>query len=196
MREERLTARGAARRALLLDTAIELVADAGAGALTHRAVATRAQVSLASVSYHFSSIDDLRTAMFEHAQQIVASQVAQAGVQSESAPESFAQFAADLVVALLTEHRAATIAMQEMVTAAAHDSALRPTFHRFHEELGELLASCIGDRDTGLTAASTIQGLLQTALTYPELDMERCHRSTADFISRLRTDRQTADDCR
>lgn len=49
------------RRAALLDAAVELSAEVGAGAVTHRAVAARAGVPLSTTSYFFSSIDELVT---------------------------------------------------------------------------------------------------------------------------------------
>ena len=49
------------RRAALLDAAEQLVAEVGAGAVTHRAVAARAGVPLSTTSYFFSSIDELVT---------------------------------------------------------------------------------------------------------------------------------------
>lgn len=49
------------RRAALLEAAVELSAEVGAGAVTHRAVAARAGVPLSTTSYFFSSIDELVT---------------------------------------------------------------------------------------------------------------------------------------
>ena len=49
------------RRAALLEAAEQLVAEVGAGAVTHRAVAARAGVPLSTTSYFFSSIDELVT---------------------------------------------------------------------------------------------------------------------------------------
>jgi DNA-binding transcriptional regulator YbjK len=54
--------RGTARKALLLDAAVRIVAEFGTNALTHRAVAKSAQVSLASITYHFPSSEALRSA--------------------------------------------------------------------------------------------------------------------------------------
>ncbi|MEU9898634.1 TetR family transcriptional regulator [Streptomyces phaeochromogenes] len=42
---------------LLLDAAVRVVGEQGVGALTHRAVAAGAVVSLASVTCHYPSID-------------------------------------------------------------------------------------------------------------------------------------------
>ncbi|MFI5782832.1 TetR/AcrR family transcriptional regulator [Nocardia sp. NPDC051570] len=51
--------RGQQRYELLLDTALDLVRRNGLPALTIRAVATAAGVSLASITYHFATRDDL-----------------------------------------------------------------------------------------------------------------------------------------
>jgi DNA-binding transcriptional regulator YbjK len=52
-------ANGQARRARVLDAAVEIIAERGIGATTHRAVASRAGVPLSTTSYFFASIDDL-----------------------------------------------------------------------------------------------------------------------------------------
>ena len=44
-----------------------MLTDVGVGGLTHRAIAARADVSLASLTYHFAGIDDLLGAAIEHA---------------------------------------------------------------------------------------------------------------------------------
>lgn len=52
-------AAGQARRAALLDAAVEVLAEGGLSSATHRAVAVRAGVPLSTTSYFFASIDDL-----------------------------------------------------------------------------------------------------------------------------------------
>jgi AcrR family transcriptional regulator len=54
--------RGDASRRALLDAATAVLVDRGVGALTHRAVADRAGVPLARVSYHFPTVEDLMVA--------------------------------------------------------------------------------------------------------------------------------------
>lgn len=46
--------------------AAELIAEAGPGALTHRAVAARAGVAVGTTTRYFSTIDDLRKHALEH----------------------------------------------------------------------------------------------------------------------------------
>lgn len=54
--------RGPARREALLEAVLEIVADVGAEAVTHRRVAEQAQLPLASTTYWFDSKEDLLTA--------------------------------------------------------------------------------------------------------------------------------------
>ena len=49
-----------ARRRAILRAAMEMIVTPGSGALTHRAIAQRAGVSLGSTTQYFSSIDELR----------------------------------------------------------------------------------------------------------------------------------------
>ena len=54
------------RRQALLEAAVEVVAERGVGATTHRAVAARAGLPLATTSYFFDSLDDLLMAAMRH----------------------------------------------------------------------------------------------------------------------------------
>ncbi|MBD9698680.1 TetR family transcriptional regulator [Flavimobilis sp. GY10621] len=57
--------RGAARRDALVDAAVTLVLEEGPAALTHRALAARAGLPLASTTYHFASLDEILAAVGE-----------------------------------------------------------------------------------------------------------------------------------
>jgi TetR/AcrR family transcriptional regulator, regulator of biofilm formation and stress response len=57
--------RGAARRDALLEATLQIVADTGADAVTHRRVAEVAQLPLASTTYYFESKEQLLTAALE-----------------------------------------------------------------------------------------------------------------------------------
>ncbi|AXX30710.1 Transcriptional regulator, TetR family [Actinosynnema pretiosum subsp. pretiosum] len=179
-----MTACGAQRRTDLLDAAVSLVASGGSGSLTHRAVAAAAEVSLASVTYHFPSIEDLRRSMFERALQVVDDRLT--ATAATGPPSELPGLAADYVLALVTEHRDAAAAVQEMIVAAAHDPALRPTFHAYHERLADRLAPCVGGRTAGLAVAATLQGLVLTALAHPDLEPEVFHGAVLDLVDRLR----------
>jgi len=59
-------ARGVERRHALVAAAADLVIEQGLAALSHRAVAVRAGLPLASTTYYFSSVDDLRNEALDH----------------------------------------------------------------------------------------------------------------------------------
>lgn len=58
-RREPTKQRSEATRIALLDAAVEVAAEFGVRGVTHRRVATKADLSLGLTSYHFASIDDL-----------------------------------------------------------------------------------------------------------------------------------------
>jgi len=62
---EPVQSRGHRRRAALLDAAAALLAEGGFGAVSHRAVAERAELPLAATTYYFASRDDLAACAFE-----------------------------------------------------------------------------------------------------------------------------------
>jgi len=55
-------ASGQARRAQLLQAAVEVIANQGVGGASHRAIAKQAGMPLSTTSYFFASLDDLMTA--------------------------------------------------------------------------------------------------------------------------------------
>jgi DNA-binding transcriptional regulator YbjK len=59
--------RGAVRRELLLEATLALLGEIGADAVTHRRVAARAGLPLASTTYWFASKDELLTEALRHA---------------------------------------------------------------------------------------------------------------------------------
>lgn len=53
-------------RARILQSVLDIVVEEGMRSVRHRAVAKRAEVSLGSTTYHFSSIEDLIISAFHH----------------------------------------------------------------------------------------------------------------------------------
>jgi DNA-binding transcriptional regulator YbjK len=179
-------ARGAARRALLLDAAVRVVADSGSGSLTHRAVAAEAHVSIASVTYHFASIGELRAATLEHAGSRIGMQlvrlVSDASASVEDTPEICAAFAMRLV----DEQRVDTAAVFELIVAAGHEPDLRPVVAAFNGYLADVLAPYLGDRDRALRVSAGIQGLLLVHLASSSSTVD-LGSAVADLIRRYQT---------
>jgi DNA-binding transcriptional regulator YbjK len=180
-------ARGDARKTLLLDAAVRVVAAHGSGALTHRAAAAEAGVSHASVTYHFPSIDDLRRATFEHAGSRIGLDFVALIAEASSDIERIPAISGDFVSMLATERRVETIATFEMILAASHDAELRPIIRFFDDRLSELFLPYVGDGAAALTVTSAVQGLLLTVLASDDPDAAIGVRDAViDLIHRYR----------
>jgi len=143
--------RGAARRAALLEAVLEIVAQAGPEAVTHRRVAEVAELPLASTTYWFASKDELLAAALAHAAQRDIARLRAAAAELAARPCSRAQLA-DALVALiiapleegLRDSRSALIAAYSLWFEAARRPALqaiaRAWTAAYRETAAQLLA--------------------------------------------------------
>ena len=132
----------AGRRRAILTAATAVIVEQGAAALTHRAVAKRADVPLGSTTQYFSSIDDLR----ECALQQLADEIDEAIARLEpfiptmvERPEPII----DEMLAYLDDPRTvrADIAL---MTSGMTDDRLRALALRWPVRLVEMLATQVG----------------------------------------------------
>jgi DNA-binding transcriptional regulator YbjK len=181
-------ARGDARKTLLLDAAVRIVGEQGVGALTHRAVAAGAGVSLASVTYHYPSIDDLRRATFEHAGSRIGLEFVGLLVRTAAPePDALPDICGDFTAHLVTERRTDTIAVFEMILAAAHDPELGPVKRLLDQRLAQLLMSYVGSEGAAFTVTAAMQGLVLTALALDRArDPAWLRGAVSDLIRRYR----------
>ncbi|WP_020662073.1 TetR/AcrR family transcriptional regulator [Amycolatopsis benzoatilytica] len=154
------------RRARIAKAAIEVVAERGIDGLTHRAVATAANVPLGSTTYHFATLDDLlEVALHEAAENNV-----RALKEWEAALPPDADFAAalaDLVMGYVNEQYRATVVEYDLYVAALHRPRLRKASAAWDEALTELYGLRT-DPLTGRLLAGLFCGLLmQAALADP-----------------------------
>ncbi|MCU1530314.1 MAG: transcriptional regulator, TetR family [Frondihabitans sp.] len=180
-------ARGSARRGLLLNAAVRVVAGTGFGSLTHRAVAAEAGVSVASATYHFPSITQLRRDTLEHAGSSIglelAALVSAASASVDDTPEICAAYAVRLVM----ERRIETAAVFELIVAAGHDEDLRPVVALYHGMLADLLTPYERDEGRARTVAAAVQGLLLVHMVSPFApDPDGLGTAVADLIRRYR----------
>ena len=80
-------------------------------------------MSLASVTYHFPGIDDLRAAAFDFAGSRIGLAFRALVESSATRPAAFPDLAADHAATLVGVRRDDTIAVFEMILAASHDDA-------------------------------------------------------------------------
>lgn len=134
------------RREALLRAAIEIVAESGPGAATHRAVAARAGLPPATTSYFFGSIDELLVEATRHftAEQAVTYEA----LAAELIDAPPAEFAARFAATLMGADRTIELAQVEAYLRAARDPGLRPA-----------AAEVMGAFERATTAALTAAGV-------------------------------------
>jgi DNA-binding transcriptional regulator YbjK len=164
------------RREAVLRAAIEIVAESGTGAATHRAIAGRAGLPPATPSYFFDSIDDLLVEATRHftAQQAAAYEALTAELLD--APPS--EFAARFASALMSSDRTVELAQVEAYLHAARDPAVRPgaaqvmdAFER--ATIASLTAVGVGDPERhARTFMAFVDGFLLQHLANPRPDDE------------------------
>jgi len=115
------------RREALLRATIELLGETGAKSVTHRAVAQRAGVPLASTTYYFRSVDELiEEALKLHVAERVAEleRLADAALSANAA--SVTQFADAMAAVLVAAPARTLVAQYQMYLEAGRNPALQP----------------------------------------------------------------------
>lgn len=179
--------RGEARREALLDAVLQIVAEVGADAVTHRRVAQVADLPLASTTYWFDSKEHLLTAALERA---ADRDIARLHAFLSGAPRGVAdplQLAVDAILDPMQEagqtSRGWLLSTYALVLEAARRPALRAVTMRwtdaYVETLGGLLVAA-GSHDPSADAAlllAAADGLLVEQLASDD---------TSDLRPRLR----------
>src|SRR5690625_736694 len=98
----------------------------GPESVSHRKIAREAGVPPASIAYYFDSIDDLLVAALTESVDALIVEVGKLREVIARDGASWARALAELLSAMLTEHRARTVAEYELYLLAARRPALRP----------------------------------------------------------------------
>ena len=170
-----------ARRLALLQATLRLIAEGGVDAVSHRAVAELAGVSLGSTTYWFASRQDMLRQALEYfvETEIQALRGRLAGVLGKrlSRPRLVDEFTAFLLPQL-GEERWRTVAQYALLQEAVHrpelQSVCREWNRAWHEALVEVFVS-LGARDPALEARmflAMLDGLLVDQLAAPDNDVE------------------------
>ncbi|NJQ04491.1 TetR/AcrR family transcriptional regulator [Streptomyces lonarensis] len=161
------------RRRTMLEVAAQEMADHGYQALTHRRVAERAGVSLSSTTYHFTSLDDLRTSALDV---LVARteedlrETAQALEACGGRPEGIAaKFAA-----YLSDHSLLQ-AENVLYHAGVYEPEMRPLARRWIEGMTDILSAYTSPAAAQATALYMDGVVLHTLITErPTGEAELC----------------------
>jgi DNA-binding transcriptional regulator YbjK len=163
-----MTAKGAVRRAELVEAAATLLLEQGFGAVSHRAVAARAGLPLAATTYYFASLDDLRV---QAADLLARRHVEQAAASMGRLPErplgAVATARRLVAVVLPADGDDGVLAYYERYLEAGRSPALRPVVVRWNAELRSLLDTLLartGHAADPALVLALVDGLAVTAL--------------------------------
>jgi TetR/AcrR family transcriptional regulator, regulator of biofilm formation and stress response len=112
------------RKNRIVDAAIDVIAEQGVAGTTHRLIAAAADVPLGSLTYHFSSLEDLRAQAFQrHAERM--SVIYAAHFDGVETCEPSVESATDLIHGDAGADRHDWAIAYELYLAALRDPALR-----------------------------------------------------------------------
>ena len=112
------------RKARIVEAAVDVIAEYGVAGTTHRRIAAAADVPLGSLTYHFSSLDDLLEQAFRrHAERM--SRQYEAHFANVTTREQFVVAVTDLIHGLVDDDPRDWAVAYELYLAALRDPALR-----------------------------------------------------------------------
>ncbi|MEV0181477.1 TetR family transcriptional regulator [Streptomyces sp. NPDC050625] len=169
------------RRQRIIDAAIRVVGKKGIAGLSHRSVATEADVPLGSTTYHFTTLDELMVAALRQTNEGFAKALAGSGVLDDSGGELAAGLAR-VLGEWLGGDRPGVELEYELYLAALRRPALRPVAAEWTEETARRLAAHT-DPVTARALLALMDGIcLQVLLTGAAYDEEYAREVLARVI--------------
>lgn len=173
---------GNARRVLLLQTTLRLIADEGIDAVSHRSVAEAAGVPLGSTTYWFSSRQDMLSQALEYFARLEIETLREhlgAVLGRRLSRKRLVDEFTDLIAPQLGQARWRTIAQYAFMNEAARQPELEPVCREWtaawQEALAEVFDS-LGAPDPELEARmflAMLDGLLLEQLATPDEDPKK-----------------------
>lgn len=154
-------ARGRLRRVELLTATLAVIERDGVAGVSHRAVAAEAGVSLASTTYHFSSLDDLLVAALTWAADDLAAELHERVNEMGARP---ADELARLIEHCLVYRRGRTLAEYELYLLAARRPALREAAAAWLEPLTQIARNFTTDPQKASLLVAALDGILLQSL--------------------------------
>jgi len=162
------------RRDQIVEATLRVIGARGADAVTHRAVAAEAGVSLALTTYHFDSKHALVAEALERViERSIETVHEHAQVSGPIDPSQLTERLVALTVAQLDDEAAPLVAQYELMLEAARNQSLRPLAERWSEAYDRSLVALVraaGVGDPELSAgilSSVIEGALLDHIALP-----------------------------
>lgn len=187
-RKRATTTSGQRKREQILDAAVRVFGTGGSVGVTHRAVATAAEVPLGSTTYYFTDRDDLLLQTMGHARAAESDRLA-AIVEAVEGPvdvDRSVEILTEMFFDKTTADPLYDLALFEMFMEATRNDALRPVTRAWSEMIGSLVDRVLPPSDPTVPRQQVVQivaclvdGLMLEAVSNAELDVP-------DLAERLR----------
>jgi TetR/AcrR family transcriptional regulator, regulator of biofilm formation and stress response len=163
----------------ILEAALGVIVKGGVGAVRYREVAAAAGVALGTISYQYSSREELIRATFEYFLQQGTTALRELAVSTRvSTAEELAALITNIVRAEILDPKRTRLAEYELIVFAARDPALARALVEFDRTLIAELGALV-ERIGGTAPFSTAQSILEltrgfqiVALSQPAPDFE------------------------
>ncbi|GAA2841429.1 TetR/AcrR family transcriptional regulator [Kribbella solani] len=153
--------RGEQRRNELLAATLAVIERDGVAGVSHRVVAAEADVSVASITYHFPTLDALLVAALQSAAEDLAAELDGRGSELGARP---ADELARLIEHSAVRRRGRTLALYELYLYAARRPELRGSAAAWLQPLTEIARAFAGDPQKARLLVAALDGLLMQAL--------------------------------
>jgi DNA-binding transcriptional regulator YbjK len=152
----------------IVDAALDVIADRGVARTTHRAIAERGAIPLGSVTYHFSSLDDILWAAFSQVVDRVSGRFEE--TMSSYAGGDPREGVTAIITEFVTEHQVDLLLSLELYVLAARDLRYRRLMEKWQHTAREIFAAHFDD-DTARMVDALLEGLiLHAALSTKPVD--------------------------
>ena len=162
-------ASGRARRAALLEAAVEVIAEQGVAGATHRSIAARAGMSTSTTSYFFASLDDLVAAALQVVGDRIVARVDAVTAQVTEADLGPRESIDRFVDAVLAEPERDTVTQFEIYLECARRPQLQATAH-------QIMASIERGAEASLRALGIADAEARAPMVVALLDGLALHR--------------------
>ena len=153
-------ARGAKRRAEIIEATLAVITRDGAAGVTHRTVATQAGITTSLTTYHFATLDDLLVAALTSVADLYTARIQAIA----DGPGDKLAGLAELIVESGGPGRDRAVAERELSTLAARRPALASVARHWREDIADLAATLTEDPEAIATLVAASDGLCTAIL--------------------------------
>jgi DNA-binding transcriptional regulator YbjK len=170
-------AKGEASRQLIIDATVRVVAASGLAAVTHRAVAAEAGVSVALTTYHFASLNDLLAATLANLTDGGSARLAQLTERARAGDVALLDACAQFLLEALSTRRNEFITALELRIAATRRPELRERASQHTADFVDVIAVYEPSRTRAQAIFAAVYGYATLAISEGSEPSARAARS-------------------